>query len=111
MGLFNKKDSKGYNEALSNLNDMETARDRVHFQQVFANEDPVNLADLLIGGKPLVLDFGEIDIDEANKDLAFLAGVTYALKGEVVHIVDSIYLFARSSDFLDGTLDEMIREI
>lgn len=113
MGLFGKKEDsrKEYNQALDNLNSTETVRDRVHFQQVFDNDDPVKIADILISGQPLVLDFGELNIDEANKDLAFLAGVTYALKGEVIHIIESIYLFARSTDFSDGSLDEMIREI
>ncbi len=112
MGLFKKEDrKKEYDQALNNLNGLETTRDRVHFQQILDNEDPVKIADILILGQPLVLDFGLLDVDEANKDLAFISGVTYALKGEIMHIIESIYLFARSTDFADGTLDEMIREI
>lgn len=113
MGLFGKKDDKKreYDDALDNLNGLERTRDRVHFAQIAEGEDPVKIADVLIGGNPLVLDFGQLNVDEANKDLAFIAGVTYALTGEVMHIIESIYLFARQSDFLDGSLDEMIREI
>lgn len=113
MAFFGKKDDrkKEYDEALNNLNQTETARDRVYFHQVLENEDPVNIADIFLEGSPLVLDFGELNVDEANKDLAFLSGVTYGLKGEVTHLIEAIYLFARKSDYLDGTLEEMIREI
>ena len=114
MGLFNRRDDsrRDYNNALNGLNNNESARDRVHFQQISPTDDPVLIADIIIQeGRPLVLDFSLLEVDEANKDLAFISGVSYALDGEVTHIYESIYLFVRRVDMLDGTLEEMIREL
>lgn len=68
-------------------------------------------ADLIIASKPLVLNFDELDIDESNKAIAFLSGIVYATKGQVIVLKDKVMLFARDLCFEDGTLKLFIEEI
>ena len=59
---------------------------------------------------PIVLNFERVDVPTANKVLAFIAGAVYALHGKTVKIDEKIYLFALSEEFLDGSLNEWLRQ-
>ena len=44
----------------------------------------------------------------ANKLLAFFAGACFAIEGRNVRINEKTYLFARSVDFYDGSLQHFL---
>ena len=59
---------------------------------------------------PLVLNFDNCLISEANEVLLFLTGVLYACDGEIVKIQDKIYLMAQKSDLNGPTLKKFVSE-
>ena len=59
---------------------------------------------------PIVLNFSDCLISEANEVLMFLTGVLYACDGEIVKIQDKIYLMAQKSDLLGPTLNKFIND-
>ena len=59
---------------------------------------------------PVVLNFTDCLISEANEVLMFLSGVLYACDGEIVKIQDKIYLMAQKSDILGPTLTKFIND-
>lgn len=65
----------------------------------------------IMDGEPIIIDFSNIDVDEANKSLAFLTGVTYALNGFVLEIKEAVYLFVDSFGYDDGTLQQLLDQI
>ncbi|QWB95283.1 cell division protein SepF [Mycoplasmatota bacterium] len=65
----------------------------------------------MINGSPLILNFEPLDIDQANKVVAFFSGVVYAITGEIVHIQEKVFLFANKDVYKDGTIEEFLKEI
>ena len=59
---------------------------------------------------PLVLNFTDCLITEANEVLLFLTGVLYACDGEIVRIQDKIYLMAQKHDLNGPVLQKFINE-
>ena len=106
MGLFSKK------EQVKVVENTTTAVDRRIQEQL---EDDDNHAKSLVGllksGHPLVLNFKKLEIDAANKFLAFFSGAACALNGRIVRLNNTTYLFAREVDFEDGTLNDFIQSI
>ncbi|MGI6782140.1 MAG: cell division protein SepF [Acholeplasmataceae bacterium] len=63
-------------------------------------------------GIPHILNFELLEIDEANKAMAFLSGVVFAIEGEIyVFRSGNHYMFADNKVYQDGTMEELIREI
>lgn len=91
---------------------VKTAYDRIIFEDLTNSDDDylVNLANELINGNPLVINFENLDVDDANKVTAFLSGVIYAVGGKVERIRLRVFLFARTQEFKDGTLKDFIAE-
>ena len=87
-----------------------TAFERVEFIMMDKEVDVFKLADELLFGNPVIVNFENYDEIESNKVLTFLSGVTYAIDGEIEVIQDSIYLFASKQDYKDGSLRKFIRE-
>ncbi len=89
-----------------------TAFERIIFEDLLTDEDDyiVELAGELLNGKPLVINFEQLGVDEANKVAAFLSGVVYASQGRVEQINSRVFLFARKQEFKDGTLNKFIEE-
>ncbi len=92
---------------------LKTASERIIFDEVTVDDDNyiVDLAKELIMGKPLILNFRMINVDEANKIVSFLSGVIFAINGIIEEIDDKIFLFARKQDFKDGTLKKFIEDV
>ncbi len=116
MGLFGKKkdDLKEFEEfAASNSKATGPAAERIVMEQLVDDEAKLlALADELKNGHPLIVDFSKIKTDAAlNKSLAFLSGVAYALDGKIVTLNETIFVFAKKTDFIDGTLQEFIDQI
>lgn len=59
---------------------------------------------------PIVLNFTDCLITEANEVLLFLTGVLYACDGEIVKIQDKIYLMAQKQDLAGPVLQKFMNE-
>lgn len=71
----------------------------------------LDLADILIANRPLLLNFEEIrSLNDINHVVSFLAGVVYALGGEVHRLGEETRLFATKVAFEDGTLHRYIKD-
>ncbi len=112
MALFTKKKNE-YSLASSDFNEeQEQASDRILMEQIEDEDDvAASLVDKMKNGNPLVLNFELLGLMEANKFLAFFTGACYAINGKVVKINETTYMFARSVDFLDGSLKKFIESI
>lgn len=90
----------------------ESAFDRIIFEDLDNSEDAylVALAEELINGHPLVINFEKLIVDEANKVVAFLSGVMFAVGGIVEKINSRVFLFSRAQEYKDGTLKQFINE-
>lgn len=109
--LFNKGRKTEKNEDLQPLKG-----DMVIFQQLEDSLDKTltTLADEMKKGAPLVLNFGKLSIDDSNKAIAFLSGVTYALNGHIVQFGGDegrSILFGDEKLYDDGTIQLIIDEI
>lgn len=86
------------------------AFDRIDFILMEQDMDVFKLANKLLKGTPLMVNFEEFNIIEANKVITFLSGVTYAIDGEIEMIQDKIFLFATKKDYKDGSLRKFVNE-
>lgn len=113
--MFKKTDKnlKAYKEAYDNINkeDEKKSADKIVFREIMTDLDCKIIANNLLNSNPVVVNFANIDREEANKHLAFLTGVIYALSGEIIRIRDKVYMFAKKEEFLDGTLKQFIDDI
>lgn len=102
MGLFGKKKEE-------TPVDNTPAKDKMIMDNIHDPNKAVAYADKLLNGIPLCLGFGELDIDEANKIIAFLSGVVYAINGTAKQLNETAFLFATKENFLDGSLNEFLK--
>jgi len=101
MGLFSK------NQKIS-ATDIDF--DDLKFYRVTDSKGIYDYAEQLMHRFPIVLNFTDCLISEANEVLMFLSGVLYACDGEIVKIQDKIYLMAQKSDLLGPTLNKFIND-
>jgi cell division inhibitor SepF len=101
MGLFSKK---------RKISPTNVDFDDLTFVRVNDNKDVYKYAEIIMHRMPLVLNFSDCLISEANEVLMFLSGVLYACDGEIVKIQDKIYLMAQKSDLLGTTLTKFIND-
>ena len=83
---------------------------RVDFITMEKEIDVMKLANKLLKGVPLIINFEEYEPIEANKIITFLSGVIYALDGEIEVIQPEIFLFATKEDYKDGSLRKFVKE-
>lgn len=109
MGLF----SKHKKQSQETSEPVQSTYDRIIFEKLTSDEDRylIQFADQMMKGSPLILNFDALNIDQANKVIAFFSGVVYAIKGEIVHIQEKIFLFADNNVYKDGTVEEFLKEI
>jgi len=110
MGLFSvnkKKKEKVVEEKVVSKSD------QIVFEKLSSVDDLylTGLADKLMSGMPLILNFEFLDIDQANKAIAFFSGIVYAIKGEIVNIQEKVFMFATKDVYDDGTMDDFLKEI
>ena len=86
------------------------AIDRVEFVVMDRQVDVMKLADKLLKGVPLIVNYEDYNEIEANKVITFLSGVIYALDGEIEVIQPTIFLFATKDDFKDGSLRKFVED-
>ena len=86
------------------------AVDRIEFVMMDQDLDVFKLANKLLKGTPLMMNFEDYNVIEANKVITFLSGVTYAIDGEIEMIQDKIFLFATKQDYKDGSLRKFVNE-
>ena len=111
MGLLFKKKKDPYDDMDLDLNENSfgKASDRIIMERM-TYDDPhaKELLDSLKNGSPLVLNFDGMDLQQADKYMAFFQGAAAALDGRAVRINESTFLYARKEEFLDGSLKEFV---
>jgi|SRR5690554_157289 len=108
MGLFSFLRRKKESEK----QEIKTAN-RVMFEQIHEVKDThlTKLATNIINGDPLIINLESVPVDDANKAIAFLSGVIYAIEGEILTISEKIILFGNSNLYEDGSMQELLDEI
>ncbi len=101
MGLFSKRKKQ---------ESTDVDFDELKFYRVTDSKGIYDYAEQIMHRYPIVLNFTDCLISEANEVLLFLTGVLYACDGEVVKIQDKIYLMAQKSDLLGPTLTKFIND-
>ncbi|MFW5794665.1 MAG: cell division protein SepF [Bacillota bacterium] len=101
MGLFSRK---------KKIEPTDVEFDDITFIKVNDNKNIYKYAELIMHREPVVFNFTDALISEANEVLIFLSGVLYACDGEIVKIQDKIYLMAQKSDLLGPTLKRFVDE-
>ena len=101
MGLFSKKQK---------IEATDVDFEELKFYRVTDSKGIYEYAEELMHRVPVVLNFTDCLISEANEVLMFLSGVLYACDGEIVKIQDKIYLMAQKSDILGPTLTKFIND-
>lgn len=113
--MFKKKSKSNtaYQEAINNINKDEEKKssEKIVFKEILTDNDCKIVANNIISNNPAVVNFASISVEDANKHLAFLTGVTYALAGEMIKLREKVFLFAKKEEFLDGSLKQFIDEI
>lgn len=102
MCFFRKKNKKKNIVLTSN---------RIIMEQLDKDDDQyiTGLAQNMINGAPLILNFANLHIDNANKAIAFMSGVVYAVEGHIVEINETTYLFGNKDLYLDNSVEEWLR--
>ncbi|RIA75479.1 cell division inhibitor SepF [Anaeroplasma bactoclasticum] len=111
MGLFFKKKKDPYEDMDLDLNENNfgKASDRIIMERMtYDDTHAKELLDSLKNGSPLVLNFDGMNLQQADKYMAFFQGAAAALDGRAVRINESTFLYARKEEFLDGSLKEFV---
>ena len=106
MGLFSKNKKVATYEP--------PKRTKVAFIQLrnSSDEELTKLAREIIMGIPLIINFTKLEIDDANKAIAFLSGVVFAIDGVILQFDDQKgIMFADSRVYDDGSVKDLIAEI
>lgn len=115
MGLFgkNKRKKQMHEQDGLNLESKESTYERIIFEKLSSDDDDylTHLADQMMEGAPLILNFEPLDIDQANKVIAFFSGIIYAIKGEIVHVQEKVFMFANKDVYKDGSMDPFLKDI
>ncbi len=82
----------------------ETARDSVDFIKMTPEIKAQELADKIIKGIPMVINFEDVDVSLANQIIAFLSGITYILEGINLQMQKKVFLFSKSENLEDGSI-------
>lgn len=110
MGLFRKSDK---NDKQLKNDAKESTYERIVFEKLESDQDDylVDLVNQMTEGNPLILNFELLNIDQANKVMAFFSGVIYAIKGQIVTIQEKVFMFANKDVYLDGSMEEFLKDI
>ena len=76
------------------------------------DEQMLDLADTLLGGRAVVTNFEELhNVAEVNRAVAFLSGICYATEGIVKNIGNETFIFATKQSLADGTIEHSIEDV
>ncbi len=111
MGLFSVGKKK--KQADLDLEEKKIMSDQIIFEKLQNDDDAylTGLADQMMNGHPLILNFDTLDIDQANKVIAFLSGIIYAIKGEIVNVQEKVFMFAKGDVYEDGSMEDFLKDI
>ena len=101
MGLFDRKKTEGTSDI---------GFDSLEFYRIQDASKIYDYAEKIMHRIPIVINFTDCLITEANEVLMFLTGVLYACDGEIVKIQDKIYLMAQKNDLNGPTLKRFISQ-
>ncbi|HEY8405743.1 MAG TPA: cell division protein SepF [Acholeplasma sp.] len=81
--------------------------EKIYWEQIKNDDDAyiTELARKMMAGSPLILNFEALNVDRANKVIAFLSGVVFGVNGHILGINDMTYLFGNQSCYDDGSLE------
>ncbi|MBP5342650.1 cell division protein SepF [bacterium] len=90
----------------------ESFREKIEFITVEDNEHSLKLADKLLEGATLCLDFTNCPKDQSQRVLDFLSGVNYATDGYVRPVATNknIFIFALKESFKDPEIKEFLNK-
>lgn len=106
--MFGKKKKNEYQEASAKLDDKRTAFERLVTRKLTLADTGTDLASEIMAGKPVAINVCDLDASTANKILAFLTGVIYAVGGIQHKIKENVYLFTKKENLDDGSLDKLL---
>jgi cell division inhibitor SepF len=86
------------------------AQERIDFILMNDDLDVLKIADKLLYGTPIMVNFENYNEIESNKIITFLSGVTYAIDGEIEQVTDQVFLFASKQDYKDGSLRKFVKQ-
>ena len=86
----------------------ESIRNKIDFIKVEDDTHTFKLADKLMEGGILCLDFNDCPKEQSERVLDFLAGVNYATDGLVKPMKKNIFLFALKEHYRDPEIKEFI---
>lgn len=111
MGLFKKmlgyEDGKEIDLVKKNL----PSNKKLQFLDVNNLTNYKVAADYILKGYPVLINFEDVDLVEANQIIYFTSGVVYALNGEVIKVTSKIILFTDEENLEDGTLRQFVSSI
>lgn len=86
--------------------------DNIIIKQLETDDDAyiIDLVDQMVLGSPLILNFDLLHVDAANKVLAFITGVIYAIDGHYQLIKDNIYLFGNKELYIDNSINKWLSD-
>lgn len=97
----------------TNVEEVIKTSDTIVFQVLDDTTDEVltKLATHIINSEPVIANLINLDIESANKAIAFLSGVVYAIDGEIVLIKEKIFMFADKEVYEDGSVKELLESL
>ena len=109
MALFKRKEKDNTDPKKQLM----TAFDRMQYfiMEERNDEEMYQLCDMILSGKPVLVNLDKIPVSDCNYILSFVSGVVYATRGEVIKVGERLYLFARREEFEDGSLHQYVEEI
>lgn len=72
--------------------------------KVYAEVEPI--ADELLGNQALIINFKNVEDVEAQRIIDFLAGIAYAVGGDLRKVRDGIFVATPPSMTIDGVLED-----
>ncbi len=117
--MFFKKNKKNfqysqYSQKSNNTHgNIMTAFDKIKFVVINENKDEklFDACDAILSGHPLLLKFESLEINDANKMLAFISGVIYATEGKIFKVESHLFLLGRKEEFEDGSLYQYYEDL
>lgn len=90
----------------NNMNYAETIKyyDKVNESSI------IDIADKMLLGIPVCIDFRSCELDKANQYISFLSGVNYATDGDYCKIKNGIFLFALKTVLKDKSMIDFIKQ-
>lgn len=113
MSLFRRKDKVEKIDQKKRNQSTLTSFDKIEYTVIktASDEQVLEISDKILAGYPVLANLENLDKEEANKLLAFVSGVLYAIGGKILKIQSRMFLFARKEEYEDGTLYQYYEDL